>query len=160
MKRTLAAVTVFALMMMQISTLSAGAGSLGVITGSMQGPAGQVAGVRVNALNRMGAIVGSAVTNGTGSYTLEGLPAGTFVVQAVSAAGTVMSTSSATLSAASMKATTNLTASASAAPAAQAAAVQNGGLSPKAIWWIVGASAATTGVIAAVALNDDSSPSN
>jgi hypothetical protein len=150
----------FALLMSPISTLTAGAGSLGVIAGTMRGPAGPVAGVRVNALDKMGAVVGSTMTDGTGTYSLEGLPAGTFMVQAVGTSGAVLTTSTATLSAAEMKAIANLTASAAAAPAAQAAAVQSSGLSTKAIWWIVGAGAATTGIIAAVAMNDDSSPSN
>lgn len=151
----------FALLLAPMASVTAEAGSLGVIAGTMRGPAGPVAGVRVNALDRMGAVVGSTVTSETGAYSLDGLPAGTFMVQAVSAAGTVMTTSSATLSASTMKATTNLTASAAAAPAAaQVTAVQGGGLSPKAIWWMVGAGAAATGIIAAVALNDDASPSN
>jgi hypothetical protein len=159
MKRTLSAAVMFALLMMPFSTLSAGAGTLGVITGTMRGPAGPVAGVRVNVLDKTGAIVGSTVTGGNGAYSVDGLPAGIFMLQAVSPSGTVMTTSTATVSG-GMKATTNLTASAAAAPAAQAAAVQNSGLSTKAVWWIVGAGAATTGIIAAVALNDDSSPSN
>ena len=149
----------FALLMTPMSALTAGAGSLGVITGTMRGPAGPVAGVRVNAVSKTGTIVGSTVTDGTGAYTLEGLPSGTFVVQAINASGVVMTTSTATVAPAA-KATANLTASAAAAPAAQQAAVQSSGLSPKAIWWIVGAGAATTGVIAAVALNDDSSPTD
>ena len=158
MKRTLAVAMMFALLMSPISTLSAGAGSLGAINGTMRGPSGPVAGVRVNVVDRMGAIVGSTVTDSTGAYSLAGLPAGTFVVQAVNATGTVMTTSTATV--AGTTATTNLMASASAAPAAQAAAVQGGGLSTKAIWWIVGAGAAGTAVIAAVAMNDDSSASD
>ena len=66
MKRTLSVAVMFALVMTQIVTLSAGAGSAGVITGTMRGPAGPVAGVRVNALNTAGTIVGSAMTNGMG----------------------------------------------------------------------------------------------
>lgn len=131
---------------------------MGVITGTMRGPAGPMAGVRVNAVNSNGAIVGSATTGGNGSYELQGLPSGTFMVQAVGATGAVLSTSAATLSSADMTATTNLAASAAAAPAAQSAATTGGGMSTKAIWWVVGASAATAGVIAAVALDDDPSP--
>jgi hypothetical protein len=148
----------FALVMAQISSLSAGSAA-GVITGAMRGPAGPMAGIRVNALNTMGSIVGSAMTNGSGIYSLEGLPAGTFVVQAVSTSGSVMTTSTATLSASSMKSTTNLIASAAAAPAAQSVAVQSTSYNTKALWWIVGASAATAGIIGAVAVDDDASPS-
>jgi chitinase len=160
MKRTLAAVTLLALVTAQMPTLYAGTGSSGVIMGTMRGPGGPVAGVRVNALDTKGTIIGTAVTNGTGSYSLEGLPAGTFVVQAVSATGHVMTTSRATLSSAAMKSTANLTASAAAAPAAQAAAVKSSGFNTQSIWWIVGASAATAGVVGAVVLHDDASPSN
>jgi hypothetical protein len=160
MKRTLAAVTLFALVTAQMPILHAGAGSSGVITGTMRGPGGPVAGVRVNALDTKGTIIGTTVMNGTGSYTLDGLPAGTFVVQAISAAGRVMTTSRATLSASAMKSTANLTASAAAAPAAQAAAVKSDSFSTLSIWWIVGASAAAAGVVGAVALHDDASPSN
>jgi hypothetical protein len=155
MKRTVAIAMMFAL---GLAPLSAGAGSAGVIAGTMQGPAGPMAGVRVNALNTMGSIVGSATTNEAGSYALQGLPAGTFVVQAVSPAGTVLTTSTASLSNETMKATTNLAASAAAAPAAQSVATTGSGMSPKTIWWIVGASAATAGIISAVALQSDPSP--
>jgi hypothetical protein len=158
MKRTLTVAMILTLVIAQISTLSAGAA--GVITGTMRGPGGPMSGVRVNALNTMGSIVGSAMTNGVGSYSLEGLSAGTFTVQAVSAMGTVMTTSTATLSATAMKATTNLSASAAAAPAAQSVATTARGFNAKAIWWAVGATAAGAGIIAAVAVEDDASPSN
>jgi hypothetical protein len=160
MKRTLTVAVMLALVMTQISTLSAGAGSVGVIMGTMRGPAGPMAGVRVNALNTMGSIVGSATTNGVGSYSLEGLSAGTFTVQAVGPTGAVMTTSTATLSGSAMKATANLTASAAAAPAAQSVATTGTGFNAKSIWWAVGASAAGAGIIAAVAVEDDASPSN
>jgi hypothetical protein len=147
-----------ALVVTQMSILSAGSAA-GVISGTMRGPAGPMAGVRVNALNTRGSIVGSAMTNGSGLYTLEGLPTGTFMVQAVSTSGSVMTTSTATLSTASMKSTTNLMASAAAAPAAQSVAVQSTSYNTKALWWIVGASAAAAGIIGAVAVDDDASPS-
>jgi hypothetical protein len=100
------------------------------------------------------------MTNGVGSYSLEGLSAGTFTVQAVGPTGAVMTTSMATLAAPAMKATANLTASAAAAPAAQSVATTGGGFNAKAIWWAIGASAAGAGIIAAVAVEDDASPSN
>ena len=159
MKRTLGAFVMLAAVVIQVSSLSAGAGSTGVISGTMRGPAGPVAGVRVNALNNSGAIVGSAVTSGAGTYSLDGLPAGTFVVQAVSPAGAVMTTSTATLSSASMTSIANLTsASPVAARSAQSAAVSGNGLNAQTIWWMVGASAATAGIISAVALEEDASP--
>jgi Carboxypeptidase regulatory-like domain len=158
MRRTLSVAVMFAVLMAQMSILSAGSAA-GIISGTMRGPAGPMSGVRVNALNTMGSIVGSAMTNGAGMYSLEGLPAGTFMVQAVSTSGAVMTTSTATLSAASMKSTTNLMASAAAAPAAQSVAVQSTSYNTKALWWIVGASAAAAGIIGAVAVDDDASPS-
>jgi len=158
MRRTLSVALMLAVVVTQMSSLSAGSAA-GVISGTMRGPAGPMAGVRVNALNTRGSIVGSAMTNGSGMYTLEGLPTGTFMVQAVSTSGSVMTTSTATLSTASMKSTTNLMASAAAAPAAQSVAVQSTSYNTKALWWIVGASAAAAGILGAVAVDDDASPS-
>jgi hypothetical protein len=153
MKRTLAIA-----MMIALAPLAAGAGSMGVITGTMRGPAGPMEGVRVNALNTNGSIVGSATTSTAGTYAVEGLPQGTFVVQAVGPTGAVLTTSAATLTSATMLATTNLAASAASAPAAQSVATTSTGMSSKTVWWIVGASAATAGVISAVVLQDDPSP--
>jgi hypothetical protein len=155
MKRTLAAAMMFAL---ALTPLTAGAGSMGVITGTMRGPAGPMAGVRVNVLNTMGSIVSSATTNSGGTYALEGLPTGTYVLQAVSPSGAVLTTTTATLSASAMTATSNMAAAAAAAPAAQSAAVTGSQLDPTTVWWIVGASVATAGVISAIALEDDPSP--
>jgi hypothetical protein len=129
----------------------AGAGSLGVISGTMSGPAGPMAGVRVNALNNVGTVVSSTTTNAAGAYTLENVPSGKVVVQAVSPGGAVLTTSSATVSGGEVK--KNLARSAS-----QSAAAASSGISKTAIWWAVGASAATVGVVAAVALDDDPSP--
>jgi len=50
-------------------------------------------------------------------------------------------------------------ASAAAAPAAQSVAVQSTSYNTKALWWIVGAIAAAAGIIGAVAVDDDASPS-
>ena len=155
MKRTLAVAVMFSAMIAQVG-LSAGAA--GIITGTMQGPAGPMAGIRVNALNTAGSIVAVATTDGSGAYSVEGLPAGTFVLQAVSPSGAVVTTSTATLSGASMKVTRNLTTSAAAAPAAQSAALSGGGFNSKVVWWIVGTSAATAGIVSAVAVDDDASP--
>jgi hypothetical protein len=156
MKRTLAIAVMFTSMMAQMPGLSAGAA--GVIAGTIQGPAGPMAGVRINALSATGQIVASAMTNGTGAYSVEGLPTGTFMLQAVSPSGGVVTTATATLSAASMRATRNLTAPAAAAPAAQSAALSGGTNTAKAVWWVVGASAATAGIVSAVALDEDPSP--
>lgn len=154
MKRTLAIA-----MLIALAPLAAGAGSLGVITGTMRGPAGPMTGVRVQAVNTTGSIVGSATTDASGAYALAGLPAGTFVVQAVGSNGTVLTTSTATLTDGTMTTTKHLASTAAAAaPAAQSAAT-GGSVNAKAIWWIVGASAATAGIISAVALEDDPSPS-
>ena len=149
----------FAMVMTQLATVSAGTAAQGVITGTMRGPAGPVAGVRVNVLDAKGSIIGSTVTNGAGSYSLSGLPAGTFVVQAVNGTGSVMTTSMTTLATPAMKSTANLTASAAApAQSSAASAATTGGFSVKTLWWVVGASAATAGLAATVALQDPASP--
>src|SRR5688572_27335410 len=130
MKRTLAVAVMFALVMTQLATVSAGAGVQGVITGTMRGPAGPLSGVRVNVLDAKGTIVGTTMTNGAGSYSLSGLPAGTFMVQAVNATGSVMTTSMTTLVTPAMKSTANLTASAAPALAgSQASAATTGSFS-------------------------------
>jgi hypothetical protein len=159
MKRTLAVAVMFALVMTQLATVSAGTGVHGVIAGTMRGPAGPVSGVRVNVLDAKGTIVGTTVTNGAGSYSLSGLPAGTFMVQAVNATGSVMTTSMTTLATPAMKSTTNLTAAAATAQGgSQVSAATTGGFSVKTLWWVVGASAATAGLAATVALQDPASP--
>ena len=159
MKRTLAVAMMFALVMTQLATVSAGAAVRGVIAGTMRGPAGPVAGVRVNVLDAKGSIIGSTVTNSAGSYSLSGLPAGTFMVQAVNATGSVMTTSMTTLATPAMKSTANLTASAAApAQSGAASAATTGGFSVKTLWWVVGASAATAGLAATVAMQDPASP--
>jgi hypothetical protein len=58
-----------------------------------------------------------------------------------------------------MKSIANLTSSSPvAARSAQSAAVSGGGFNAQTIWWMVGASAATAGIISAVALEEDASP--
>jgi hypothetical protein len=112
----------------------------------------------VNVLDGKGSIVGSTTTNGAGAYSLGGLPSGTYMVQAVSATGAVMSTSLATLGTSTPKSTANLTASAAPAQGGQASAVASGAMNTKTLWWMIGASAATAGLAATVAMQDPASP--
>jgi hypothetical protein len=143
-----------------VSNLEAGTSAQGVITGTMRGPGGPAGGVRVNVLDMKGSILATTTTSGNGSYTLEGLPSGTFMIQAVNPNGTVMTTSVATLGSRSMKSTADLAASSSPAyaPAGQAAAAASGSFGSKTLWWMVGAGAATAGIVSAVALEDPASP--
>ena len=159
MKRSVAAAMMLAVALGSIPALSAKTGAPGVITGTMRGPAGPAAGVTVNVLNARGTIVGRAVTSGSGAYTLDGLSAGTYTVQALGASGTVLSTSVVTLAANAMTASTTLLAPAAAAPqATQATAVGATGLNAQVVWWTVGATAAAAGIMAAVAVSDPVSP--
>jgi hypothetical protein len=160
MKRTLAVATMLALVMTGVSNLSAGTIAQGVISGTMRGPGGPAGGGRVNVLDMKGTILATTTTSGNGSYTLEGLPSGTFMIQAVNSNGTVMTTSMATLSSTTMKSTANLAASSSPAyaSAGQAAAAASGSFGSKTLWWMVGAGAATAGIVSAVALEDPASP--
>jgi hypothetical protein len=158
MKRTLAVALMLA-MMTQLAPVAAAAGAQGVITGTMRGPSGPTAGVRVNVLDAKGSIIGSTMTNGAGSYTLSGLPTGTFLVQAVSPSGAVMSTSMATISGTATKSTANLAAaSAAAQDPSQVSAATTGAMNTRALWWMIGASAATAGLAATVAMQDPASP--
>ena len=159
MKRSVAAAMMLAVALGSVPSLSAKTGAPGVITGTMRGPAGPAAGVRVNVLNAKGAIVSSAMTSGTGAYTLDGLAAGTYTVQAVGTNGAVLSTSVVTLAADAMRASTTLLAPAAAAPqATQASAVGSTGINSQVVWWTVGATAAAAGIMAAVAVSDPASP--
>lgn len=156
MKRSVAAAMMLTLALGSVPALSAKTNAPGVITGTMQGAA---TGVRVNVLNANGAVVTSALTDASGAYTLDGLQAGTYTVQAVAANGAVLSTSVVTLGSDAMRASTALLAPAAAAPQAnQASAVGSTGVSSKVIWWTVGATAAAAGIMATVATSDPASP--
>src|SRR5688500_14338044 len=65
----------------------------GVITGTVMGANGTpLAGATVNVLNSAGSIIGSTVTGATGGFSLSGFVPGTYVVNALSANGAVIST--------------------------------------------------------------------
>jgi hypothetical protein len=168
MKRVFALALMFALVVGNLSSLSAQAPAIGVISGTVSGPSGPLAGVTVNVLSSAGNIIGSAVTTTTGSFSVGGMASGTFSVQAIGATGSVLSTSAATLTAASMTATVSMSATAATLAAAATAAVATTtaavggaitGISTAAIVAGVGAAAATAGVVAAVATKSDASPS-
>jgi hypothetical protein len=67
-------------------------------------------------------VVGTLTANAAGSFSFTGLPAGSFVVEAVTASGAVLGTSTATLTAATMT-VTGLSVSASAAAVAAAGGI-------------------------------------
>src|SRR5690349_3623998 len=82
MKRVFALALMFTLALGNLSSLSAQVQAIGVISGSISGPTGPLAGVTVNVLGPAGNIVGTAVTTSAGSFSVGGLAVGSFSVQA------------------------------------------------------------------------------
>ena len=142
--------------------------AIGTITGQLSGPQGALVGLTVQALDSAGAVVASTVTVEGGAFTLSGLQAGTFVVQAVGVNGAVIGTSTAALTAASMTATVSISATAGALAAAAtgvaAGAAAGGGagagiISANLVLVTAGAAAAGLSTLAVVATGDDVSGS-
>lgn len=128
---------------------------VGSIAGVISGPGGPLQGLTVNVVNAAGQAVGTATTAADGSYAIGNIPAGTYTVQAVSANGSVLATSMATISAGATAATANITLTASQLAAAGVAAGTGGRLSTAAILGIVAGAGATVATV--IALRDDPS---
>ena len=113
-----------------------------------------------------GQLVGNTTSNGQGQFSFTGLGPGNFVVETVSANGTILGTSTAIALTATAMVVTNITVATSAAALAAAGGVgaavgggaAGGGLSATAI--TIGAIAAGLGVTGLIIAMDDSSPSS
>ena len=114
-----------------------------------------------------GQLVGNTTANGQGQFSFSGLGPGNFVVETVSANGTILGTSTAIALTTTAMVATNITVGTSAAALAAAGgagaavgggAAAGGGLSATAI--TIGAIAAGLGVTGIIIAMDDSSPSS
>ena len=167
MRHALALAVAVTLMVAQAPSFGAQVAGTGVITGTLSGPNGVLAGVTVQALDATGTLIGATVSAETGVFMLSGLSAGTFTVQAVGANGAVIGASSVSLTAGAMTATAviNATAGALAASAATAvtgvaaAGATGGVISSGAVLAAVGATAIAVGTAAVIVTNEDASGS-
>src|SRR5258705_1927549 len=94
----------------------------GAIAGTIRGPNGPIAGLTVNVVSNAGRVVGTAVTARDGTYTVSSLAVGTYTIQIVNAAGSVLATGVGTVTAAALTATVDLTLTGSQLSAAALAA--------------------------------------
>lgn len=164
MTRLFASLLAASLCAAQLPVLSAQTSRAGVITGIVVGTAGALTGVTVQVLDSAGVIVGSTVTTETGAFRVNGLPEGTFPLNAVSTSGAVIGTSIATLTADAMTARVTISATAASDEAAAMAAwgglaVPAIGLSARTVVASLGAAAANIGAASLVVVGADASPS-
>jgi hypothetical protein len=132
----------------------------GEVSGTVSGPGGPLADLRVNIIDiDRGTVVGTSTTSTSGAYSVANLPPGNYTVQVVSPTGAVLNTRN-VLVAGGTVATVNvgLTASqlAAAGIAAGGAASTRVGLSTAAILGIAGGAGAAIGT--ALLLREDPSP--
>ena len=163
MKRVLAVVFAFTLVVGQLLSISAQSAGVGVITGTVSGPSGPMAGATVQVLDSAGVVVGTATTTETGVFGVTGLSAGTFTVQTVGVNGAILGATNATLAAGSMSVAVTLSATAGALAAsavAVTAAASNAAVSSTTVLLAVGAAAAAAGTAAVVAAKPDASGSH
>ena len=164
MKRCLAfaLIAAFTLPTVPYGRRSVHAQSLGVISGTAQGPDGSIEGAPVELLDPAGNVVARTTTNSTGVFSFLGLLAGDYVVQMLGINGATVATSIVALTPEVMSETVVLTASA--ADIAMAGGV--GGEESRrrrraAAAWILGAAATAAGTVgvAIISTKDDASPS-
>ena len=163
MKRVLAVVFAFTLVVGQLLSISAQSAGVGVITGTVSGPSGPMVGAAVQVLDSAGVVVGTATTTETGVFGVTGLSAGTFTVQTVGVNGAILGATNATLAAGSMSVAVTLSATAGALAAsavAVTAAASNAAVSSTTVLLAVGAAAAAAGTAAVVAAKPDASGSH
>jgi hypothetical protein len=144
--------------------LPARAQAAGVITGTVNGPAGPLASVTVQVLNAEGMIVGSATTGFDGRFAVSRLPPGTYTVQTLGSTGQVMATTIATLGAGAMTASVLVSATAAAlagtaiaAGGAAAAGAAAGGLGAATIVTSLAVAASAAGIVTVVVTADEAS---
>lgn len=162
MKRclALALVVAFSLATVPHGRRSVQAQSLGVISGTADGPDGLIEGAPVELLDPSGHVVASTVTNEAGSFDFLGLLAGNYVVQILGINGATVATTIVALTPDIMAQAVALTAS-----AADIAAAGGVGEEKKrrrrAAAFILGAATAAAGTVgvAIISTKNDASPS-
>ena len=104
MDRIIAATVASAVAATAVASVTAQTVGNGVISGAINGPNGPLGAVTVQVVDATGTIVGNAVTTAAGTFSVGGLPAGTFLVRVMAANGNLIGTSTAMLAADAMTA--------------------------------------------------------
>jgi hypothetical protein len=163
MKRflALALIVAFTLPTVPDGRRSVHAQSLGVISGSAQGPDGSIEGAPVELLDPAGNVVARTTTNGAGAFNFLGLLAGHYVVQMMGINGATVATSIVALTPEVMSETVALTASAADIAAAGGVGGEESRRRRRAAAWILGAASAAAGTVGVgiISTKDDASPS-
>jgi hypothetical protein len=138
-----------ALVAWSVSVRSAGLQLDGEIHGIVSGPTSPAEGVTVNIIDSSGQIAGTSVTSAAGAYMVGNLPVGTYTIQAVSRAGTVLMTGTGTVSAGTRAVAVNLALTSGQLAAAAVGAGSTGtvGSTTAATVLAAGTMAATGGVL-------------
>src|SRR5262245_152555 len=158
MRRILAIAVIFTLFAGHASGLQAQATS-GTIQGTLTGNAGPLAGVKVNIFSVDGQVMRANTTTAPdGSFAIEGLPPGRYLVQAVTRDGDVLSTTITTVSVENPSAVVKMSAAANQAKATGVSAAGVGKFRATTLAAVI-SSAATIGVFAVVGTGDDASAS-
>jgi hypothetical protein len=128
-------------------------GQAASLSGEAKGPTGEtLANSTVQLRNvNTGQLVGTTTSNATGAFTFSGLPAGTYAVEVLNAAGQIVGTSAA-VSVTAGAAVTGVTVGATAAGVAAGAAA-GGGISTAVVVTTVAVVAGVAGTVAIVRAN-------
>jgi hypothetical protein len=163
MKRIVALAVAFTFALAHVSSVNAQIQESGVITGTVSGPSGPLGGATVQVIGNLGSIAGTAVTTGTGTFSVGQLRPGSYTVQVVGSNGQIIGASSARLTSSAMTVTVKINASAGTL-AETAVEVPGGntrsrGLSTKMVLAGVGAAAASLGTLLVISTQEDVSGS-
>ena len=98
MKRILALTLTAVLVSAQVPALIAQAGQTGTVSGTASSNTGRkISGLTIQIRNASGSIIGSAVTDGDGKFSIAGLAAGAYTVECLSEKKLVIGTARTTL---------------------------------------------------------------
>jgi len=163
MKRIVALAVAFTFALAYVSPVNAQLQESGVITGTVSGPSGALGGATVQVIGALGSVAGTAVTTGTGTFSIGQLRPGVYTVQVLGSNGQIIGASSATLTSGAMTATMKINASAGtlaeAAVQAPAGSTRSRSLSTRVVLAGVGAAAASLGTLLVISTQEDVSGS-
>jgi hypothetical protein len=163
MKRIVALAIAFTFALAHVSSVNAQLQESGVITGIVNGPSAPLGGATVQVIGALGSVAGTAVTTGSGTFSIGQLRPGVYTVQVIGSNGRIIGASSATLTSGAMTATVKIDASAGtlaqAAVEVPAVSTQRRGLSTRMVLAGVGAAAASLGTLLVISTQEDVSGS-